>query len=198
MINDTILTTQNKILVILQTIKEIQDKAETIQHIEIQENYTKQYMNHTHTQLIPGIKNTLFQMNQMALKPLKHILEKKQEIPNHTNKSKIETTQHVEIQKNYTKHFIDHMKPQISPHTKTTLLEINQLINNPRIKHILQTMQEFPDGTQKTHFIQHKLLNTIYEYILSVYEITHRLLKHSPPLSTITPPAKKKTKHFPT
>ena len=198
MINDPLTTQKEKIFVLLQMIKQIQHNAEKIQHFEIQENYTKQYMNHTHTQLIPGIKNTLFQMNQMALKPLKHILEKKQEIPNHTNKSKIETTQHVEIQKNYTKHFIDHIKPQISPHTKTTLLEINQLINNPRIKHILQTMQEFPGGTQKTHFIQHKLLNTIYEYILSLYEITHRLLKHSPPLSTITPPAKKKTKHFPT
>ena len=198
MINDTILTTQNKILVILQTIKEIQDKAETIQHVEIQENYTKQYMNHTYPRLIPGLKNTLFQINQMTLKPIEHILKKKQEIPNHTNTSKIENTQHIEIQENYTKQFLDHMKPQIFPHTNNTLVEINQLINNPRIKHILQTMQEFPYGTQKTHFIQHELLNTIYEYILNVYKITHRLLKHSPPLSTITPPAKKKTKHFPT
>ena len=92
MINDTLLTTQNKILVILQTIKEIQDKAETIQHVEIQENYTKQYMNHTYPRLIPGLKNTLFQINQMTLKPIEHILKKKQEIPNHTNTSKIENT----------------------------------------------------------------------------------------------------------
>ena len=190
MINDTILTTQNKILVILQTIKEIQDKAETIQHIEIQENYTKQYMNHTHTQLIPGIKNTLFQMNQMALKPLKHILEKKQEIPNHTNKSKIETTQHVEIQENYTKQLNGHMTPQIFSLTKNTLLQINQIINNPRIQRIFRTIQKLPDGTQERHPTQHELLNTIYEYILSIYKITHHLLKHSPPFSTIAPPAK--------
>ena len=187
---DTLLTTQNKILVILHTINEIQDKAETIQHVEFQQNYTEQYMNDMTALIIPRVKHTLFQINQMTLIPIKHILERIQTISNHTNKSKNETTQHVEIQENYTKQLNGHMTPQIFSLTTNTLLQINQIINNPRIQRIFRTIQKLPDGTQEKHPTQHELLNTIYEYILSIYKITDHLLKHSPPLSTIAPPAK--------
>ena len=171
---DTLLTTKNKILVILDRINEIQDKVETIQHVEFQENYTEQYMNDMTALLIPRVKDTLFQINQMTLIPIKDILERIQTISNHTNKSKNETTQHVEIQEN----------------PKNTLLQINQIINSPRIQRIFRRIQKLPDGTQEKHPTQHELLNTIYEYILSIYKITDHLLKHSPPLSTIAPPAK--------
>ena len=74
MMTDTLLTTQNKILLILDRINEIQDKAETIQHVEFQENYTEQYMNDMAALLIPRVKDTLFQINQMTLIPIKDIL----------------------------------------------------------------------------------------------------------------------------
>ena len=195
MTTDTLLTTQNKILLILDRINEIQDKAETIQHVEIQENYTEQYVNDMIAQLIPRVKDTLSQINQIILIPQfptdsqpRQILERIHTIPNHTNKSKNETTQHVQIQqKNYTKHLNADMIPQIISLTNNTLLELRQIIltNNPR------TIQKLPDGTQKkTHRIQQELLNTVYDYLLSIYNISDHILKPSRPLSTITPPAK--------
>ena len=197
MTTDTLLTTQNKILLILDRINEIQDKAETIEDVEIQENYTEEYVNAMIAQLIPRVKDTISQINEITLIPQfptnsqpKQILERIHTIPNHTNKSKNETTQHVEIQENYTKQLNGHMTPQIFSLTKNTLLQINQIINNPRIQRIFRTIQKLPDGTQEKHPTQHELLNTIYEYILSIYKITDHLLKHSPPCPTIAPPAK--------
>ena len=195
MTTDTLLTTQNKILLILDRINEIQDKAETIEDVEIQENYTEEYVNAMIAQLIPRVKDTISQINEITLIPQfptnsqpKQILERIHTIPNHTNKSKNETTQHVQTQqKNYTKHLNADMIPQIISLTNNTLQELRQIIltNNPR------TIEKLPDGTQKkTHRIQQELLNTIYDYLLSIYNITDRILKPSRPLTTITPPAK--------
>ena len=96
----------------------------------------------------------------------------------------------VEIQENYTKQLNGHMTPQIFSLTKNTLLQINQIINNPRIQRIFRTIQKLPDGTQERHPTQHELLNTIYDYLLNIYNITDHILKPSRPLSTIAPPAK--------
>ena len=195
MTTDTLLTTQNKILLLLDRINKIQDKAETIQHVEIQQKNTEQYVNGMILHLIPRVKDTLSQINQITLIPQfptnsqpRQILERIHTIPNHTNKSKNETTQHVQIQqKNYTKHLNADMIPQIISLTNNTLLELRQIIltNNPR------TIQKLPDGTQKkTHRVQQELLNTIYDYLLNIYNISDHILKPSRPLSTFTPPAK--------
>ena len=185
MTTDTLLTTQNKILLILDRINEIQDKAETIQHVEIQENYTEQYINDMIAQLIPRVKDTLFQINQITLIPQfptnsqpRQILQRIHTISNH-----------VQIQqKNYTKDLNADIIPQIISLTNNTLLELRQLtlyLDDPR------TIQKLPDSTQKkTHRVQQELLNTIYDYLLNIYNISDHILKPSRPLSTFTPPAK--------
>ena len=87
MINET-LTIRNKRFVLLQMIKQIEDKVETIQQVEIQDNYTKQLFDHVEPQILPRVKNKLFQITQMILKPIKRKLETVQEIPDYTDQKR--------------------------------------------------------------------------------------------------------------
>ena len=95
MTTDTLLTTQNKILLLLDRINKIQDKAETIQHVEIQQKNTEQYVNGMILHLIPRVKDTLSQINQITLIPQfptnsqpRQILQRIHTISNHTVESK--------------------------------------------------------------------------------------------------------------